>query len=73
MLVVFTQGFGLLLSSQIFINRIFAPMSAGDKSRSMWQVFWMTPVLYLIVVFVLFAILFREGPKKSAGGEERKA
>ncbi|MAG94443.1 MAG: MFS transporter [Planctomycetaceae bacterium] len=60
LLVVFTQGIGFFLSSQIFINRIFKNMIAKDDSLATWQDFWMTPVLYLIVVFVAFAVLFRE-------------
>ena len=62
LLVVFTQGIGLLLSSQIFVSRVFTPMIAKEDSLDTWKAFWMTPVAYLIVVFFLFAILFREKP-----------
>ena len=60
LLVVFTQGIGFLLSSQIFVNRIYAPMFKESDSLDTWKSFWMTPVVYLIVVLVAFALLFRE-------------
>lgn len=63
LLVVFTQGIGFLLSSAIFVNRIFVPMNAQDPSIATWKTFWMTPVLYLLVILVLFALLFRTSDK----------
>ena len=61
LLVVVTQGLGFFLSSQIFVNRIFLPASeAKGDTPEMWKSFWMTPVWYLIPVFILFALFFRE-------------
>ena len=60
LLVVFTQGIGFFLSSQIFVNRVFTPMIAQEDSLSTWKAFWMTPVWYLVVVTIAFAILFRQ-------------
>ena len=65
LLVVFTQGIGFLLSSQIFVSRIFTPMSAKDDSLATWKAFWMAPVMYLTIVTIVFAILFRERKKTS--------
>lgn len=62
LLVVFTQGIGFLLSSQIFVSLVY-PAVAQEEKRATWKAFWMTPVIYLVVVFVLFAILFREPMK----------
>jgi nucleoside transporter len=63
LLVVFTQGIGFLLSSQIFVNIVL------PAERATWKAFWLTPVFYLVVVFVLFALLFREkGTKDEARG-----
>jgi len=67
LLVVFTQGIGFFLSSQIFVNRIYAPMFEQDDSLATWKEFWMTPVWFLVVVLILFAVLFRE--KKTADAE----
>lgn len=69
LLVVFTQGIGFFLSSQIFVNRVYTPMQAKDDSLDMWAKFWMTPVIYLIVVFVLFAVLFRPGRNSPSSKE----
>lgn len=63
LLVVFTQGIGFLLSSTIFVNRIFAPINAEDPSLTGWKTFWMTPVIYLVVVLVLFGLLFKSSVK----------
>ncbi|MBM83236.1 MAG: MFS transporter [Planctomycetaceae bacterium] len=60
LLVVFTQGIGFFLSSQIFVTRIFTPMIEMENSLATWSSFWMTPVVYLIVVLLLFGFLFRE-------------
>ncbi len=60
LLVVFTQGIGFLLSSKIFVDYLFTPMMAENDSLETWKSFWMTPVLYLIGVLVLFAFLFKE-------------
>jgi nucleoside transporter len=70
LLVVFTQGIGFFLSSQIFVNLVYAPMIKKDDSLATWQAFWMTPVFYLIVVFVAFAVLFREKKKTQEVNDE---
>lgn len=63
LLVVFTQGIGFLLSSQIFVNRVFAGLKREDNPLESWSAFWLTPVAYLAVVFILFLFLFREKSK----------
>ena len=40
LLVVFTQGIGFFLSSQIFVNLVYAPMIKKDDSLATWQAFW---------------------------------
>ena len=62
LLVVFTQGIGFFLSSQIFVNRVL-PRVTTDDPMTTWKAFWMTPVFYMIAILILFAVLFRE--KKS--------
>ncbi|MCH7920870.1 MAG: MFS transporter [Planctomycetes bacterium] len=59
LLVVFTQGIGFFLSSQIFVNRVW-PSVQTDDPLTTWKAFWMTPVFYLVVILILFAVLFRE-------------
>jgi hypothetical protein len=59
LLIVITQGVGFFLSSQIFVHRVL-PAVARDEARATWKAFWLTPVIYLAVVFVVFAVLFRE-------------
>jgi nucleoside transporter len=66
LLVVFTQGIGFFLSSQIFVNRVYTPMFEKEDSLATWKAFWMTPVWYLVVILVAFAFLFRE-TKPSVG------
>ena len=35
-------------------------MIAKDDSLATWSAFWMTPVWFLVVVLIGFAVLFRE-------------
>ena len=63
LLVVFTQGIGFFVSSQIFVNLVHTRVFEKGDPDANWQAFWMTPVFYLIVVFVAFAVLFREKKK----------
>ncbi len=60
LLVVFTQAIGFFLNSQIFVNQVFTPLIAQDDSLATWKAFWMTPVWFLVVVLIGFAVLFRE-------------
>ena len=69
LLVVFTQGIGFFLSSQIFVNRVFTRMMDDGDPLEKWKAFWMTPVLYLTIVFLAFAFLFRESTEKPQQGE----
>jgi MFS family permease len=65
LLVVFTQGLGFFISSQIFVNYVFPKVQKADPLET-WKAFWMTPVIYLLVILVLFALIFRE--KKTEAG-----
>jgi len=60
LLVVFTQGFGLLLSSQIFVNVIYGKIVTDVSAHSQWQIFWLTPVGFMATILVFFWVLFRE-------------
>ena len=58
------QGLGTLVAGFIFNS-----VMEGDSSNAAhWQTFWLIPFLFAILVTVMFAIGFREGPK----GEEIK-
>nr|AHZ46165.1 major facilitator transporter [uncultured bacterium 12-5D] len=67
LLVVFTQGIGFLLSSQIFagllFNRIVGPTGGAEE----WQRYWLIPFGYIAVILVLFWILFREDKTPPSG------
>ncbi len=60
LLVVFTQGIGFLLSSQILVGMVYPAVMGEDGDLAGWQRFWLVPVGYLVAVLVLFAIFFRE-------------
>ncbi len=60
LLVVFTQGIGFLLSSQILVSRVYPAVMGEEGGLAGWQRFWMVPVGYLVAVLVLFAVFFRE-------------
>jgi nucleoside transporter len=62
---VVTNGFGYLLGAKVsgaVVSRYTAANGAHD-----WHAIWMVPAIMAIVVFVLFALLFRPGvPRTSA-------
>ena len=60
LLVVFTQGIGFLLSSQILVAMVYPSVMGDDGGLAEWQRFWLVPVGYLVPVLLLFALLFRE-------------
>ena len=60
LLVVFTQGIGLLLSSQIFVGLIF-PLIVGDAGGPTdWQRYWLVPVGFMTVILIFFWLFFRD-------------
>jgi nucleoside transporter len=67
LLVVFTQGIGFLLSSQIFVGLVFPSVVGLDGGAEAWQRYWLIPSIFLAVVLALFWTLFREnGPARAA-------
>ena len=63
LLVVFTQGIGFFLSSQIFVGLIY-PKVMGKSGDAAWQIFWLIPSGYMFVVLLLFCFLFKENGKE---------
>ena len=60
LLVVFTQGIGFLLSSQLFVGYLGSCYRVpGDDARS-WQSYWLVPAMFMGGVLVLFWFAFRE-------------
>ena len=68
LLVVFTQGLGFFLSSQIFVNYVYPKAQKIDPLET-WKAFWMTPVIFLLVILVLFALIFREKKTEAVAAE----
>jgi len=60
LLVVFTQGIGFFLSSQIFVGLVYPKVMGADGGTAEWQRFWLVPAGYMALVLVLFWVLFRE-------------
>lgn len=65
LLVVFTQGIGFFLSSQIFVNRIHKAVVTEGTGLGAWQTYWLIPAGYLAVVLALFWLLFREDGERT--------
>lgn len=66
LLLVFTQGIGFLLSSQVFVRLIHGRVVGEDGASGDWQRYWLIPAGYLLVVLVGFWFAFREedGPAR---------
>ncbi len=60
LLTVFTQGIAFYISSKILSGYYFNKIVGTDGGFAEWKQFWMLPVGYLVVLFVLFIILFRD-------------
>lgn len=60
LLTVFTQGIAFYISSKLLSGYYFNKIVGADGDFATWKQFWMLPVGYLIVIFVLFIILFRD-------------
>ena len=60
LLVVFTQGIGFLISSQLFANWVYGRMVGESGGLPEWQRYWLVPAGYMVIVMVLFGIMFRD-------------
>ncbi|MCB1076604.1 MAG: MFS transporter [Verrucomicrobiae bacterium] len=69
LLVVFTQGIGFFLSSQIFVGRVLPAIQKEATGLEAWGQFWLYPAGYLAVVLVLFWMLFRENGEKASAAK----
>ena len=66
LLVVFTQGIGLFLGSQIF-SRIHGKVVGSENvTASGWQTFWWLPAAYLAILLVVFFLFFKDSKESSA-------
>ena len=63
LLTVFTQGLGFLLSAQIFSGIIYNKIVGSSPTLQNFQKFWLSPVILLTVVLILFIFLFKETKK----------
>ena len=60
LIVLVTQGVGMLIGAQA-AGLLFARLgNAGTLTAEQWQVFWLVPCIMAGVVLALFALLFRE-------------
>jgi nucleoside transporter len=73
LLTVFTQGIGFVLSSQIFAGAIFLKVVGSEGGMNEWKTFWLYPMAYLIVIFVLFVFFFRDDKPKPAEAASQPA
>ncbi|MEM7144228.1 MAG: MFS transporter [Verrucomicrobiota bacterium] len=69
LLVVFTQGIGFFLSSQIFVGWLGSRYGVPGEDAAAWRDYWLVPSLSMAAVLVLFWVFFRE-KKSSVGGPE---
>lgn len=69
LLVVFTQGIGFFLSSQIFVGLVYPEVVKEGVGLADWQQFWLVPAGYLVAVLVLFWVLFREDDEKQTAAK----
>ncbi len=60
LLVVFTQGIGFLLSSQIFVSRLGPAFGVPGGGGEDWQRYWLVPSIFMAAVLVLFWVLFKD-------------
>ena len=73
LLVVFTQGIGLLLSSQILVRLIFPRIVTDADTAAEWRNYWLLAAGFMFVVLVLFSVLFRDDPSGRAANAEAPA
>ena len=65
LLVVFTQGIGFFLSSQLFVGIVFPQVMGDEGGGEAWRQYWLIPSLFMAVVLVLFCMFFREDRKQN--------
>lgn len=68
LLVVFTQGIGFLLGSQILVGIVHPEITAAGTLES-WSTFWLIPAVYLGVIFLVLLALFRDVPQSKVPAE----
>ena len=70
LLVVFTQGIGFLLSSQIFVGLVYPRVVGEGGGGAAWREYWLIPAGFMAVVLVFFCLFFRDDRKPGEGGGE---
>ena len=64
--MVFTQGIGFLLSSQILVGWVYPKVMGPDGGGAAeWGRFWLVPAGYMMVVLVIFWFFFRDDREKA--------
>ncbi|MCF6286327.1 MAG: hypothetical protein L3K26_14220 [Candidatus Hydrogenedentes bacterium] len=54
LLTVFTQGIAFMISSQLLAGYYFNRTVTDTENFSQWKDFWFLPIIYLMVVLVIF-------------------
>jgi nucleoside transporter len=60
LLVVFTQGIGFFLSSQLLVGHLGSRYGVPGDDAGSWQSYWLVPAMFMAGVLVLFWFAFRE-------------
>jgi hypothetical protein len=68
LLVVFTQGIGFFLSSQLLVRHLGSRYGVPGDDAGSWQSYWLVPAMFMAGVLVLFWFAFREERR----GEENR-
>ena len=69
LLVVFTQGVGFLLSSQIFVGGVFPRIVDDNANLGQWQSYWLVPSVFMGIILALFWVFFHDHRKNVSVGE----
>ena len=69
LLVVFTQGFGFLLSSQVFVGWVFPRIVDDTGDHGQWQTYWLVPAVFMAIILVFFWVFFRDDRKSVASSD----
>jgi len=69
LLVVFTQGFGFLLSSQVCVGWVFPRIVDGTGDHGQWQTYWLVSAVSMAIILVFFWVFFRDDRKSVASSD----
>jgi nucleoside transporter len=72
LLVLVTQGVGMLIGNQVFARLVAANTSdtPGEQAGVAWDTVWMIPAGFAFLVLVVFVLLFKDDPNPEAPENE---